>query len=130
MRGSQKRRCSMPTATDIQAGGSGLSTLMSDILKHLGTIKNELLIFVVLVIIITNSFAYALVKTQDMVPKLCGVGMSASTVLMIFLFGMFYAYAMVRLPGTKQELMFLQGAEKSITAHAKALGTTPDGPVT
>jgi len=111
----------MPRSNDIQENDSGISPVkLSDLTRHLGTIKNELLIFVVLTIIITDLFAYALVKTQDTISKVCGACMGGSTVLMFFLSVLLYFYAMLRLPGTKQELMFEDSAQKTLKAHSRA----------
>ena len=110
----------MPKTDNIQAFGGVLSPVkLSDITRHLGTLKNQILIFVVMIVIITDFFAYALMTKQDTVPKVCGACMGGSTVIMFFLSLILYFYAMFRLPGTRQELMFEESAEKTLKAHSR-----------
>jgi hypothetical protein len=96
----------------------------ADILKHLGTIKNELLIFTVLAALMTNGFARSLVGSTDRFTSLCGVCMHLSTIPMLIGFGMFYAYASLKLPSSTQELMFENSARKALEAHTEALEAT------
>lgn len=90
-------------------------------LKHLGIIKNELLIFTVMAVIITNSFGRSLVGSADRFSTYCGYAMHLSTIPMIFGFGMFYAYALWRLPSSTQELQFEISTKKALESHAGAL---------
>lgn len=109
----------MPRSSNI--AGVLTPVRFSDVLKHLGTIKNELLIFVILVIIISDAFGFALLQTStDWPARLCGVFLVGSTVPMVFLFGTFYVYAVLRLPGTQQELVFAEGAQRAIKEHSRA----------
>jgi hypothetical protein len=111
----------MPRTSNPDDYGGGLSPVkLTDLTKHLGTVKNELLIFVVLIIIVTDIFAYALVRTQDTIPKICGACMGGSTVIMFFLSITLYVYAMFKLPGNKQQLMFQEEAEKTLKVHRRA----------
>ena|SRR2546423_9541119 len=120
----------MPRSSNLGDYGSGFSPVkLTDLTKHLGTIKNELLIFVVLIIIVTDIFAYALVRTQDTIPKVCGACMGGSTVIMFFLALILYFYAMLRLPGSKQEFMFEESARKTLKLHSRAKQTRVETPL-
>jgi hypothetical protein len=107
--------------SDANNGAGGfLPVSVSDITRHLGTIKNELFIFVLLVILITDGFAYALVHETDTRLKYCGVGMGGSTVLMFFISVTFYFYATLKLPSSKQELMFEDSTKENLKSHTRA----------
>lgn len=94
---------------------------LSGILNHLGIIKNELLIFTILVIIVTNSFGRSLIGSEDQIIRLLGGCMHLSTIPMVFGFGFFYVYAVVRLPGSTQELKFQESAKEAVQTHEDAL---------
>lgn len=91
------------------------------ILKHLGIIKNELLIFTILVCLITNGFALTLTRSQVQLVQYSGLFMHFSTLPMIFGFGWFYVYALLKLPSSAQEAVFAVDARKSIKDHKNAL---------
>src|SRR6266496_3702283 len=91
------------------------------ILKHLGIIKNELLIFTILVCLITNGFGFSLTRSQNQLVQYSGLFMHFSTLPMIFVFGWFYIYALLRLPSSTQEAKFALEASKSIEEHRNAL---------
>jgi hypothetical protein len=50
--------------------------------------------------------------------------MHLSTIPMLIGFGMFYAYASLKLPSSTQELMFESSAQKALEAHTEALEAT------
>lgn len=101
-----------------------MNVQVADILKHLGVVKNELLIFTVIAALITNGFARSLVGSTDHFTSLCGICMHLSTIPMFVGFGAFYAYALARLPSSTQERMFEESAKKALEAHSEALETT------
>ena len=91
----------------------------SKVLDHLGVIKNELLIFDVLIGSMIGGGGYSLTHTELVWMKVCGVIMYFLMVLVLVGFGTFYAYAILRLPGSAQELIFVSAAQKALAEHKK-----------
>jgi len=91
----------------------------SGILKHLGIIKNELLIFATLGQVMTHGSGAFLDNSTvgfqifaGVVLHLCGAGI-------LVLFGGFYFFALMRLPSSVQELKFEKSLEEAIEDHEK-----------
>jgi hypothetical protein len=98
----------------------GLPISGKGILNHLGIIKNELLVFAVIVCLILNASAYPLDKPVN--PKIQiygGLAMHLASVLLLFFFGGFYCYAFLKLPGSGQELTFVSNAEKELRRYKR-----------
>jgi len=89
-----------------------------NIISRLGIIKNELLIFIVLICLILNaSAAYGLDNSADPTQKHGGLLMHyASVVIVLFGIG-FYIYAYLNLPSSTQELAFVNEARKISKEH-------------
>jgi hypothetical protein len=87
------------------------------ILNRLGIIKNELLIFVVLVCLILNGSAYGLDRSTDKIQQSGGLIMHFSSILIIIVAVGFYIYAYLLLPSSSQELVFVTDAKKMTTEH-------------
>lgn len=82
-----------------------------DILNRLGIIKNECLVFVVIVCLILNGSAYGLDRSAERVQQSGGLIMHLSSVAIV-LFGLaFYIYAYLHLPSSTQELVFVKEAQ-------------------
>jgi hypothetical protein len=50
--------------------------------------------------------------------------MHLSTIPMVFGFGFFYGYALIRLPGSTQEMKFEQSAREALETHTESLERT------
>jgi hypothetical protein len=91
-----------------------------EILGRLGTLRNELLVFAVIVCLILNASAYPLDRSFDpktpisTVQVYGGLAMHMASILVLLLFGGFYCYAFLRLPSSVQELIFVLNAEKEL----------------
>ena len=91
-----------------------------DIVNRLGTLRNELLVFAVMVTIILNGSAMALDRGgTEGYQKVGGLVMHFSTIPILLFFGAFYCYAYVRLPSSAQELTFTTHAKELISEDAK-----------
>ena len=110
-----------PTGKETAPNGFDLS----GVLNHLGVIKNELLIFTILALVVTNGFGRSLVSSEDQTIRILGGCMHLSTIPMVFGFGSFYAYALMRLPGSTQELKFQESAREAVQTHVDALEKSP-----
>ena len=85
-----------------------------DIVNRLGTLRNELLVFAVMMAIILNGSAFALeTGSRESYQKIGGLLLHFSTIPLLLCFGGFYCYALLHLPSSAQELIF--------TFHAKEL---------
>lgn len=84
------------------------------ILKKLGPIKNELLIFTILIGIIITLFAHPLSQSDIQWKSICGIIMHFLTIIIFATFGLFYIYALLRLPSSTQELYFTNYARLSL----------------
>ena len=87
----------------------------SGILKHLGIIKDQLLIFSVLGQAMTHGCGLYLDKQVDHFQKLGGMGLHGFGIAALFVFGGFYVYALKNLPPTVQARKF----EESLTEQLK-----------
>jgi hypothetical protein len=93
----------------------GLPISGKGILNRLGIIRNELLVFAVIVCLILNASAYTLDKPANQKIQIYGgLAMHLASILVLLLFGGFYCYAFLRLPSSAQELMFVANAEKEL----------------
>ena len=103
----------------------GLPISGKGILSRLGTLRNELLVFAVIVCLILNASAYPLDKSFDPRTQVStlqvygGLAMHLASILVLLLFGGFYCYAFLRLPSSAQELMFVSNAENELRRHKR-----------
>ena len=89
-----------------------------DILRKLGPLKNQLLIFTIIASLVTTAFAIPLsAATTPPWKPVCGVAMHFMTILMFTAAGVFYAYAFFRLPSSAQELEFSEVVQKQLREH-------------
>ena len=93
--------------------------IYSDILKKLGTLKNELLVFVILGCIIINAAAFPLSNSDLQFKYIGGFIMHLLSIFIFIGFGIFYSYAIWKLPGSDQESDFQKSAEKFLTDHKR-----------
>jgi hypothetical protein len=104
----------MPVGTPVK-----IDLPVKDVLKHLGIVKNELLIFVLIGVLLLNASAYPLDMMQDPWQKHGGLAMHLCSALMLMLFGAFYCFAIFRLPSSPQELQFEEDAKPIIKEHQR-----------
>lgn len=103
------------------------TSFQKEILNKLGTIKNEILIYAVIGIIIINSVGLTLTLDDDPVRTISGIVMHFLSMVIFAGFGIFYVYAFLRLPSSAQELYFLSSADKILKEHDdKANGLKTD----
>jgi heme/copper-type cytochrome/quinol oxidase subunit 4 len=106
----------MPSATDFP----------NAVLKRVGTIKNELLGFTVIVCLILNVFAIPLEKGSSTQMQIVGgLIMHLATIPILLGFGFLYWYAYLRLPSSKQELLFSEEAKTMISQHTRQMKKLP-----
>ena len=91
--------------------------MFSQVIKKLGPIKNELLIFAILCDVIVHSVAASICHSSDSWMRVCGVGMHIIGVIWILSFASFYTYAVLFLPSSEQELLFSENARKTLAKH-------------
>jgi len=88
-------------------------------LSRVAVIKNQLLAFVIVISVVLNASAISLDHSQERFQKVGGTCMHLSTVLITVLFGVFYCYALFRLPGSQQELIFDEHGRKMAAEFRK-----------
>jgi hypothetical protein len=93
--------------------------IYSDIVKKLGTLKNELLIFVIIGCIIINAAAVPLSYSDKELKYIGGIIMHLLSIFIFVGFGIFYCFAFWKLPGSDQESDFQKSAEKFLTDHKR-----------
>jgi hypothetical protein len=95
-----------------------------DVLNRLGTLRNELLVFAVLIAVILNGSAFGLESGsgKEGYQKIGGFIMHISTIPILLLFGAFYCYAFLHLPSSAQELIFTMHAKEIVSddGHQRA----------
>jgi hypothetical protein len=109
----------------------GLPISAKGILNRLGIIRNELLVFAVIVCLILNASAYTLDKPVNQKIQIYGgLAMHLASVMVLLFFGGFYCYAFLKLPGSAQELMFVSNAEKELRRYKRKpkKAVSHDGP--
>jgi len=89
----------------------------ADVLKHVGTLKNELLVFGVIGCVLLNGSAFLLDTKTDQAQKWGGLAMHLSTIPLLFLLAGAYLFALFYLPSSRQELMFSEEASRMIEQH-------------
>jgi hypothetical protein len=94
---------------------------IASILKHVGIIKNELLVFGVLGQVVTHGFAAFLDKSAIQFQQYAGAGLHLCGAGMFVLIGGFYFFALLKLPGSAQELKFEKSAQEALKVHSRAL---------
>ena len=96
--------------------------MVSGILKHLGMIRNQLLIFGTLGQLVTHGSGWLLDKQAAQLQQIGGIGLHVLGVVIILAFGGFYLFAVIKgLPSNPQELKFEESTEEAIEDHKKAL---------
>lgn len=98
---------------------------ISGVLKHLGIIKNELLIFGTLGQFMTHGSGVYLGQQVEPFQKMAGAGLHVCGVLLLIVFGGFYLFALMKLPGSVQELKFEESTKEALKDHQKALPKRP-----
>jgi hypothetical protein len=94
-----------------------VTKLFAQVLSKLGTIKNELLVFVVLTTIVTHGVAYFLSYSGVGWKEVCGVVMHFISIANAFGFAAFYLYALLQLPSSDQEFLFASSAKRTMAEH-------------
>jgi hypothetical protein len=94
---------------------------MTDVLKRVGTLKNELLVFCVIGCLILNLSAYFLDYGKTQTQQTGGLVMHLATIPILILFGAAYFFALFYLPSSRQELMFTEEATKMVLQHESKL---------
>lgn len=94
---------------------------ISGVLKHLGIIKNELLIFGTLGQFMTHGAAVYLGQQVESFQKMAGTGLHVCGVFLLIIFAGFYLFALKNLPGSVQELKFEESTKEALEDHKKAL---------
>ena len=101
-----------------------------DILNKLGTIRNQLLIFVVIASLIITGFSFPLTLREEAWMRICGVVMHFVTILMLLGAATFYIYAYLCLAPSEQALEFANVVAAQVTEHRERLsepgGSTGD----
>jgi hypothetical protein len=87
------------------------------ILNKLGTVKNQLLVFIILSAVLITGFAFPLSHSTITWKAVCGVIIHGITVFMLIGFGGFYAYATILLPANQQQLEFGNTVNQSVAEH-------------
>jgi len=86
---------------------------VQNFLRHLGTVRNELLIFVLLGDFFFVTVAAALMAAQPVWKNACGIALVFFSFVVFVGFGVFYARTVSgRVPSSDQELAFMQAAEE------------------
>jgi hypothetical protein len=92
-----------------------------DIVARMGTVKNPVLFSSGTFSVAIMFFSKDLMLAPHLVPIITGAVMFMLSVL-VFLVGLgFYIYAFLRLPGTTQELVFLQEAKAAVDRHDRTV---------
>jgi hypothetical protein len=91
--------------------------MFSEVVKRLGTLKNQLLVFVMLSSISMHAAAVPLSQDDLQWKAICGVIIHFTAVLYLLAFLAFYCFALLHLPSTEQELQFSRTAKKDLDAH-------------
>lgn len=90
---------------------------LKPVLERVGVLRNQLLIFVILGVIVLNWFAGDLSKDSERWVKKCGVIMHFLTVPIFVGSLVFYCWLLVRMPGTALEKEFSNDAEAALKKH-------------
>lgn len=95
---------------------------ITPILKHLGVIRNQLLIFGTLGQLVTHGSGWILDKQVGSMQQAGGIGLHVLGVVIILTFGGFYFYATLKgLPSNPQEFKFEESTEEALENHTQAL---------
>lgn len=88
--------------------------MFSDVVKRVGTLKNQLFVFVVLSYIPMHVVAVPLTNDAVQWKAICGVVIHFTAIFYVLLFLAFYCFAMLYLPSTDQELQFARTAKNDL----------------
>jgi|GEM_PF-5251130 len=94
---------------------------LAAILKHLGVFKNPILIFGAFGQITTHGAAGLYLDKGEWWQQAGGLVMHLIGAVLLIAFGVFYLYALVKLPGSAQELKFEESTKEALKDHAEAL---------
>lgn len=97
----------------------GADKFANNVLKKIGTIKNELLGFAIIVCLILNVFALPLDAMQNSPQKVGGLVMHLSSIPILLVFGGIYCFAFLRLPSSEQEILFTEEAQRMVRQHRR-----------
>jgi uncharacterized membrane protein len=90
---------------------------LKPVLQHVGVLRNQLLVFVILGVVILNLAAYSLRSETDDWVKICRVAMHFLALVIFVGSLVFYCWLLVRLPGTAMEREFSKGARAALKEH-------------
>lgn len=90
------------------------TNIYSEILKKLGPIRNELMVFAVIGAIILLTAAFSTIYSQVPWRSVCGAILLFIGVFWLVGFAVFYMYAILRLPSSTQELVFANAAQRTL----------------
>jgi hypothetical protein len=98
---------------------------ITGMLKHLGVIRSQLLIFGTLGQLVTHGSGWLLDRQTAQLQQVGGIGLHVLGVVIIMAFGGFYLFAMVKgLPSNPQELKFEESTVESVKDHCESLPPT------
>jgi len=98
-----------------------MKTLLLEILKHLGILKNQVLLFSVIESLIGPRYAFKLLEYSkgDFFLQISSVALLFFTVAAPLGIGCFYIYAWLFLPGSSQEGQFADQTSKDVNEFRK-----------
>lgn len=93
-----------------------------EIISRLGPLKNELMVFGILVGVILNGSAAGLeIGSPSSLERITAGIMHLSSVLFFLIILVFYCYAFFHLPGSAQEEVFTMHARELISEHGQQI---------
>jgi len=95
--------------------------ILRSVVDRLGTLKNQFMIFVVLIVIATHAVGANLISEKEGWKAVCGVVLHFIGVIFPIGFIGFYIYALIQLPSSQQEMLFAQTAEGDLAKHPGAV---------
>jgi len=93
------------------------NSIVKEVLKHVGIVKHQLLVFAILGTVTMNYIAHPMWQEKDQTVRLAGVFLSLASVPLILGSALGYFYLLIRFPGSVQEMEFSKTAEKQIKDH-------------
>lgn len=93
--------------------------VVNAVVKRLGIIKHQLLVFAIIGSIIIFFFAKDLAADDDPATKAAGFHMYYSAVGLLFFGAIFYAYAYLKLPSSEQEGVFEREGKEAVKRHRR-----------
>ena len=93
--------------------------ILNSLVKRLGIIRNQLLVFAIVGSLLIFLFSRELVASGDPTLKVQGVCMHYLAIFLIFAAAIFYAYAYLKLPSSEQELAFEREGKETVRRHRR-----------